>query len=106
METLETLTTDCSPEATHQLYIAAPEIPRLMPDELFERLHRLDEQGYQSIGGILVKSWIISVTTALSMHELAQNHFDKGAIVGPYCMSYGIALPGVRLYMPSRQTNV
>ena len=89
---------DYSPKATDSIFADAEVIPQFEPEELIRRVNEFHKAGYVAIASVIVGSWQTSVRTALSMHELAANHLKKGALIGPFCMSYGIALPGIKLY--------
>lgn len=89
---------DYSPQATHELYISASEIPRPSSDELLHRLKAFETLGYHAIAGVVVGSWETSVSQAIALHEKGRLYVRQGLLVGPYTMSYGVLLPGVKFY--------
>ncbi len=92
-----------SPYSTNQLFWDAEAIPNFSSDELIRRINAFYEEGYVAIAGVIVPSWDINVNTAVNMNELATNHLRKGALLGPYCISYSIAVPGIKLYLPPQE---
>jgi hypothetical protein len=83
---------------THILYLDSDRIPHLDWQEVIVRRTRLRQLGYTSIAGVVLGSWELPVSRALSYLDHGNNHLQAGAFIGPYCWSDELLRPGIMLY--------